>query len=54
MVAAGAMPRNALADLDSDLEKQRLQTELRTLTGKRELSLDEISSCSTPQNGCAI
>ncbi|MCB1022107.1 MAG: hypothetical protein H6509_02080 [Bryobacterales bacterium] len=43
LVAAGAMPRNALNELDHDLEKQRLQTQLRTLTGKRELSLDEIS-----------
>lgn len=42
LVEAGAMPRNALADLDRTLEKQRLQKELRTLSGKRDLTLEEI------------
>ena len=43
LVEAGAMPRQALADVDRDLEKQRLQKELRTLSGKSDLSLDEIA-----------
>jgi hypothetical protein len=42
LVEAGAMPRNALTDLDRTLEKQRLQKELRTLAGKTHLTIDEI------------
>ncbi len=42
LVRAGALPRTALTNLERDLERQRLQTQLRTLSGKQNLTLDEI------------
>ena len=42
LVEAGALPRNALTDLDRGQEKQRLQQELRALSGKSNLTTDEI------------
>jgi hypothetical protein len=44
LVQAGAMPRSALTDLERGLEKQRLQTELRSLAGKADLTLGEVET----------
>ena len=42
LVEAGALPRTALANLERDLEKQRLRDDLRALSAKAVLTVEEI------------